>query len=69
MSTTVPPRHLRADVIDKRFEIQDLVRDTDQPLDAVDGDPKQLETLMVLLERPTRCSGTRRRSPRSTARR
>ena len=48
-ATTVPTRHLRADMIDKRFEILDLVRDTDQPLDAVRDDPNQLETLTVLL--------------------
>jgi hypothetical protein len=50
MSTTVPLRHLRVDVIDKRFEILDLVNYLDLPLDgAVHEDPK-LETLMVLLD-------------------
>ena len=50
MATTVPPRHLRADLSETRTEILKLMRDVDQPLDRVGDDPEQLETLAVLLD-------------------
>jgi hypothetical protein len=49
MSTTVPPRYLRVDLLETRADLENLVQKLDLPLDGV-RDPEQLKTLMVLLD-------------------
>jgi hypothetical protein len=49
MSATIPPRHLRVDLLETRADLENLVQRLDLPLDAV-RDPEQLETLAVLLD-------------------